>query len=103
VSACKIIGPLFHEEIIKSDHHFQLILTPFFRELIAEDKMYSYFMQNNAMTFKTNFSMTALEQVFGKWLITHRLWSPTSPDLNLCKFCFIMYHATSFMATYVNR
>jgi len=28
-------------------------------------------MHHNAMVHKTNFSMTALEETVGKWLITH--------------------------------
>jgi hypothetical protein len=37
VSAHKIIGPAFFEEI-NSNHSIQLILTPLFRELTEEEK-----------------------------------------------------------------
>jgi cell division inhibitor SulA len=53
-SACKIIQPMFFEETINSNCYTQLILTPFFREL-TEEKMYSYFMQDNAMAHIANF------------------------------------------------
>jgi hypothetical protein len=33
-----------------------------------------------------NFSVTTLEEVFGKHLITCGLWRHKSPDLNLCDF-----------------
>jgi len=44
----KIAGPMFLKAAVNSDEHVQLILTPFFRELL-EVKMHSYFMQFNAV------------------------------------------------------
>jgi hypothetical protein len=44
-------------------------LTPFFRELTEEAKPYGYFMQDSATVRTLNFSMTALVEVFGEWLI----------------------------------
>ena len=34
----------------------------------------SFFMHRNAMVHGTNFSMVALEETVGKWLITHAMW-----------------------------
>jgi hypothetical protein len=70
---CRIIGHTLFEETVTSYPSIQLILTPFFRELTEEENKYSYFMQDSAMVHITNFSMTALEEVFGEWLITCRL------------------------------
>lgn len=33
-----------------------------------------------------NFSMTALQGLFGKWLVTCGLWPPRLTDLNLCRY-----------------
>lgn len=49
---CKIAGPMFFKAAVNSDEHVQLILTPFFRELL-EVKMHSYFMQFNAVARAT--------------------------------------------------
>jgi hypothetical protein len=86
-STCKIIGPMSFEETINSGCYIWLILTPFFREL-TEEKMYGYFMQDNATAHTADFSMTVLEQVYGEWLIYHLLWPPRSPDMNL-QFLFV--------------
>jgi hypothetical protein len=48
--------------------------------------MYGYFMQNSATVHTANFSMTALEEVFGDQLITHGFWPSRAPDLNPCNF-----------------
>jgi hypothetical protein len=43
-------------------------------------------MHHNAMVHKTNFSIVALEETAGKWLITHALWPSRSLDLNMCNY-----------------
>jgi hypothetical protein len=48
--------------------------------------MYGYLMQHNATAHTANFSVTALEEIFGKWLITHGLWPPRFPYLKLCVY-----------------
>jgi hypothetical protein len=40
-------------------------------------------MQDNGTTQMANFSTTCLEKAISKQLITHKLWAPVSPDLNL--------------------
>jgi hypothetical protein len=45
--------------------------------------MYGYFMQANDMVHTANFSMSVPEDVISRWLITDRLWPPTSADLNV--------------------
>ena len=69
-STCKIAGPMFFKAAINSDEHVQLILTPFFRELV-EVKMHSYFMQFNAMAQATYSWRIALEGVL--IILTHNL------------------------------
>jgi hypothetical protein len=70
----KIIGPMFFEEIVDSGCYILLILTPLFRELTEKDKICGYLMQDNAMALTVYFSVTALEQLFGRCLIYHLLW-----------------------------
>jgi hypothetical protein len=43
---------MFFKAAVNSDKHVQLILTPFFRELL-EVKMHNYFMQFNVMAHAT--------------------------------------------------
>jgi len=45
-----------------------------------------YFMQDNPMIYTVNFALTALEKLFGEWLIHHRSWPPRSLDVNLCSY-----------------
>jgi hypothetical protein len=42
--------------------------------------------KNSAMAQAQHFLLTTLEEVFRKWLISHRLWPPKFPDLNLCSY-----------------
>jgi hypothetical protein len=78
---CKIIPPTIPEETINSHHYLWIILALFFKEL--KEKMYGYFMQDNAMAYTTS-SMTGLEDVFTKQVTTCTVWSPRSTDLKLC-------------------
>jgi hypothetical protein len=43
-------------------------------------------MQDNATAQTANNSMVALDEVFGEWVISWRLWPRRSPDLNTCDF-----------------
>jgi hypothetical protein len=52
-------------------------------EVTAEETMYGYYMQDNAVPHIANFSMTALEKVFYMWWVSCGLWFPTSPDFKL--------------------
>jgi hypothetical protein len=62
-----------------------LNLTTSFKELTEQEK-WSFCMHHNAMVHRTNFSMVALEETMGKWLITHALWPSRSPDLITCNY-----------------
>jgi len=53
-----------------------------------QKKTYGYFMQDSAMAHAVNFFLTALEEVFRKWLMSQRLWPPKFPDWNLCSYNF---------------
>jgi len=48
VCVCTKSVPVFFKETVNS-YHYWLILTPFFKELTQEEKMYCYFMHSNAM------------------------------------------------------
>jgi hypothetical protein len=39
-------------------------------------------MHDNPMAYTASFAVTALEEVFGEWLIIHGLWPPRSLDVN---------------------
>lgn len=47
--------------IITINHHMEL----------SEEKMYSYFIQENAITDRKNSSMMTLEEIFHEWLMTY--------------------------------
>jgi len=49
---CKIAGPMFFKAAVISEEHVQLILTPFFRELLKV-KMHGYFIQFTAVAHAT--------------------------------------------------
>ena len=50
---------------------------------LTEEEMYSYFIQENAITDMKNSSMMTLEEVFCEWLMTYIIWPPRTPDSNL--------------------
>jgi hypothetical protein len=70
------------EETVDSYCCVVLTLTPFFRGVRKDEKMYGCFMQDSAMVHTVNFLLIAQEEVFRKWLMSHRLWPHKSPDLN---------------------
>ena len=55
-------------------------------------------MQDNGTTQMANFSTTCLEKAISKQLITHKLWAPVSPDLNLL-LLFLTDNEKEFMGT----
>jgi hypothetical protein len=57
-------------------------------------------MLDNATIHKAKFSMAALEEVVGKWLITHGLWPPVFPDFNICNYYLL---ETLKDGVYVNK
>jgi hypothetical protein len=44
MSEHKFIGPALYESTANADCYLQLILSPLFRELTREDKMYGHFL-----------------------------------------------------------
>lgn len=86
VSENRILGPIFYEETINSDRYVRLILTPFFEQLVEEEKLHRHFMQDNATAHTANNSMDAIDEIFGERVISRRLWPARSPDLNPCDF-----------------
>jgi hypothetical protein len=86
VSERKIKGPVCLEETINPERHVRLILITLFKES-TEEKMYGQFMQDSAWTHTSNFSVAALQEVFGERLTTRGLRPPRSPDLNPCAIC----------------
>jgi hypothetical protein len=48
--------------------------------------MYDYFMQDSAMAHTANFSVSALEEVFGRQFSHFSLWPYRSPDFDLCDY-----------------
>jgi hypothetical protein len=51
---------------------------------MGEEKTYSYFMQDVAITHNANYSINVLNKVTEGKLICHRLWPARSPDLYPC-------------------
>jgi hypothetical protein len=70
-SVDRIIRCILLEETVNSSHFVVLTLTPFFRGVTKDKKkMYSCFMQDSSMAHAVHFLLTALEEVFRKWLIS---------------------------------
>ena len=85
-SVGRIIRCILLDEIVNSNHCIVLTQTPFFKEMIKDEKIYGCFMQDSAMAHTVNYLLTAFELVFRKWLISHRLWLAKSPYLNPCSY-----------------
>jgi hypothetical protein len=45
---------------------------------LKDEKMNSYFIQENAISDMKNSSVTTLEEVFCEQLMTHVIWPPSS-------------------------
>jgi hypothetical protein len=56
VSTHRITGFLFSKAAVNFYHCIWLILAPFVRVLTEQERMYSYFMQCNAVVHAGNFS-----------------------------------------------
>ena len=48
---------------------------------LTSKKMYSYFMQDSAISHKVYFPLATVKELFDKQLVTHLLWLATDPDL----------------------
>jgi hypothetical protein len=57
------------------------ILSPFFAELMEEERLYSVFQQDSTTAHMAHISLEALRELFSDLIISHGLWPPHSPDL----------------------
>jgi hypothetical protein len=49
-----------------------------------------YFVQDSVMVCTAQFSITPLEQIFGKCLTKRELWPPRLSDFNLCEYYYLI-------------
>ena len=76
-----IIGLIFFENTITSEHYIHNILEPFFDQLTEQEKQQGCFQQDGATAHMARVSMAAVSEVFGDHVISHGLWPPPSPNL----------------------
>jgi len=69
---------------------------------LTEEKIDSYFIQENAITDMKNSSMTTLEEVFCERLMTYVIWPPSSRFKSMKSISMwwqIVYEKSTFFAT----
>jgi hypothetical protein len=86
ITASRIVGPIFFENIINSERYVTDILRPFFESIKDEEKTYDCFIQDGATAHTADYSINVLNEVFEDRLISRGLWPARSPDLNPCDF-----------------
>jgi len=86
LSANRIIGPIFFNWTINSQRYVDTILQPFFQQLTEQERMHSYFQQDNATAHTSNLALATINQVFQDRVINRNLWPANSPDLNPCDY-----------------
>jgi hypothetical protein len=87
MKAKKVIGTTFYAKTINPDISAKLILTDFFGQFRKGERQYTWFQQGSATAHNAHDFLTALERVFGDWIIiSHGLWPARSPDLTPCDF-----------------
>jgi hypothetical protein len=85
-NVCKTMWSRLLEETINSyPYYIHLNLATSFKEL-TKQRQWSFFMHHNAIVHRTNFSVVALEEIVGKWLISHVMWPSRSQNLNTCNY-----------------
>ena len=76
-----IIGSIFFENTITTEHYIHNILELFFDQLTEQEKQQGWFQQDGATAHTARVSMAAVSEVFGDRVISRSLWPPRSPDL----------------------
>jgi hypothetical protein len=89
VSARRIVGPVFFNEILNCERYVQVILGQFFPELTEEERLYGWFQQDSVTAHTAHtISMQALSNVLGDRIISCGIWPACSSDLNPWDFFF---------------
>jgi hypothetical protein len=88
ISARRIVGPVFFNEIINCEKYVQVILGQFFCELTEDERIYGWFQQDSATPHTSRMSMQALSGVFGDIIISSDIWPARSSDHNPSDFFF---------------
>ena len=78
----KITGSIIHVF-----SYVRLILWPWLGKFTLVLKKHGYSMQNNSTVHTETFSVSALEEVSGKWPKCRGFWFSRYPDVNPCAYC----------------
>jgi hypothetical protein len=87
-SARSIAVPMFFNETINYEKYVQAVLGQFFPQLTEEERPCGWLQQDSATAHTVSMSMQDFSYVFGKRIISSRIWPARSPDLSPCDFYF---------------
>jgi hypothetical protein len=73
----ELLGPYSMQKKL-IDRYVRLILTEFFMQLTEEERSYTWFQQDSAITHTTDNSLAALEEVFVDRIISYSLYMEES-------------------------
>ena len=76
LSRGRIIGPIFFENTITSEHYIRNILEPFFDQLTEHEKQQGWFQQDGATAHLAHVSMAAVGELFWDHMISRGSWPP---------------------------